>query len=81
MKAFLKTWLMSAAVLAGLIGGQAAAAGKEDHFYASSERFGYTGTVAVYNTWADANSGRNARCSGTAWPQRDGGVFVVKNAP
>jgi len=81
MKAFLKTWLMSAAVLAGLVAGQAAAAGKEDHFYASSERFGYTGTVSVYDTWADANSGRNARCSGTAWPQRDGAIFVVKNAP
>ena len=67
-------------MVAGLVAGQAAAAGKEDNFYASSERCGYTGTVSVYNTWADANSGRNARC-GIAWPQRDGAIFVVKNAP
>ena len=71
------------AVLVALIvaSGPAAAQGNSDHFYASSERFGYTGTVSVYDTWADANSGRNARCSATAWPQRDGGIFVVKNAP
>jgi hypothetical protein len=72
---------MSAAVLAVLVAGQAFAAGSEDHFYASSERFGYTGTVSVYNTWADANSGRNARCHGTLWPQRDGAILAVKNAP
>lgn len=81
MKAFLKTWLMSAVALAVLAAGQADAAGKADHFYASSERFGYTGAVSVYDTWEDANSGRNARCSETAWPQRDGAIFVVKNAP
>lgn len=80
MKTFLKTWLMSAAVLAGLVAGQAAAAGP-DHFYASSERFGYTGTVSVYNTLEDATLGTNARCSGTVWPQRDGAIFAVKNAP
>jgi len=51
-----------------------------DHFYASSERFGYYGTVSVYDTWADARSGRNARCTGMAWPQRDGSVYVVRNA-
>jgi hypothetical protein len=70
--------LLGALVLVSTL---AAAQGKSDHFYASSERFGYTGTVSVYDTWADANSGRNARCSGTEWPQRDGGIFVVKNAP
>ncbi|HEY3287738.1 MAG TPA: hypothetical protein VGJ96_11540 [Gemmatimonadaceae bacterium] len=60
--------------------GQSASAGG-DHFYASSERFGYTGSVSVYDTWADAKSGRNARCSDVAWPQRDGALFVVRNAP
>jgi hypothetical protein len=59
----------------------AAAQGKSDHFYASSELFGYTGIVSVYDTWADANSERNARCSAQFWPQRDGAIFVVKNAP
>jgi hypothetical protein len=52
-----------------------------DHFYASSERFGYLGTVSVYDSWADAKSGRNARCTDAAWPQRDGSLFVVRNAP
>jgi len=56
------------------------AQGKSDHFYASSERFGYTGVVSVYDTWAEANSGRNERCS-EGWPQRDGAIFAVKNAP
>ena len=56
------------------------AQGKSDHFYASSERFGYTGVVSVYDTWAEANSGRNERCS-EVWPNRDGAIFAVKNAP
>jgi hypothetical protein len=71
-------------VLAGALviaSSPAATQGNSDRFYASSERFGYTGTVSIYNTWADANSGRNARCSAIVWPQRDGGIFVVKNAP
>lgn len=59
----------------------AAAQGESDNFYAASELFGYYGTVSVYDTWADANSGRNARCSETVWPQRDGSIFVVKNVP
>jgi hypothetical protein len=59
----------------------AVAQGNSDRFYASSERFGYTGVVSVYDGWADARSGRNARCSAVVWPQRDGAIFVVKNAP
>jgi hypothetical protein len=59
----------------------AVAQGNSDRFYASSERFGYTGIVSVYDTWADANSERNARCSTQVWPQRDGGIFAVKNVP
>jgi hypothetical protein len=37
--------------------------------------------VSVFDNWADANSGRNARCVAVVWPQRDGGIFVVKNVP
>jgi hypothetical protein len=60
---------------------QFAAKGNSDRFYASSERFGYTGTVSVYDTWADARSERNARCTAVVWPQRDGAIFAVKNVP
>ncbi len=77
--------IMGALVLAVVVAGQVIATGhaqgQSDHFYASSERFGYTGTVSVYETWADANSGRNARCAETLWPQRDAAIFAVKNAP
>ena len=74
---------LSLVVLGALILGSSpvASQGNSDRFYASSERFGYAGTVSVYDTWADANSGRNARCSDAPFPQRDGGIFVVKNAP
>jgi hypothetical protein len=88
---------MSAVVLAVLIAGQSTSAGPlgmagkagpgklgpGDHFYASSERFGYKGTVSVYDTWEDAKSGHNARagCLGILWPQRDGAIFAVKGAP
>jgi len=50
-------------------------------FYASSERFGYVGTVSVYNTLTDAQRERNARFEAQIVPQRDGSIFVVKNAP
>jgi hypothetical protein len=83
MEATMKKFVLVLAVIGALViaSSPAAAQGKSDHFYASSERFGYTGTVSVYDTWADANSGRNARCSAIAWPQRDGAIFAVKNAP
>jgi hypothetical protein len=81
MKSHLKTWLAGIAALSAVGVVQIVTAGEPDHFYASSERFGYTGKVSVYDTWADANSGRQARCSETVWPQRDGAIFVVKNAP
>lgn len=81
MKKSLLCVLMCAVVFAGQGMATGEAQGKADQFYAASDRFGYTGTVSVYETWADANSGRNARCSETVWPQRDGSIFVVKNAP
>lgn len=81
----MKKRMLGALVLAVMVAGQVIATGqaqgKADQFYASSERFGYTGTVSVYETWADANSGRNPRCAEALWPQRDGAIFVVKNAP
>lgn len=70
--------LVGAIVLAST---PALAQGNSDRFYVSSERFGYSGTVSVYDTWADAHSGRNARCVATVWPQRDGAIFIVKNVP
>lgn len=73
--------MMTITCLVLMISALPAVAGKSDHFWAASELFGYEGTVSVYDTWADANSERNARCSDTLWPQRDGSIFVVKNAP
>lgn len=58
----------------------AASGGNSDNFYASSERFGYTGIVLVYATLKDAISGRNA-LNAEVWPQRDGAIYAVKNAP
>ncbi|HWP30337.1 MAG TPA: hypothetical protein VNK96_01230 [Fimbriimonadales bacterium] len=49
-------------------------------FFAFSERFGYTGTVSVYNTFEDAKSGKNPRFKDLPFPQRDGSIFLVLNA-
>jgi len=51
-----------------------------ESFYASSDRFGYTGTYAVYQSEADAKAGKNALRSGN-WEQRDGSVYMVRNKP
>lgn len=72
---------VTVAALLVLTCGTALAQGNSDRFYASSERFGYTGVVSVYDTWSDAHSGLNARCSTVLWPQRDGAVYVVRNVP
>lgn len=74
-------WILAVVVALVIASTPAAAQGNSDRFYASSERFGYFGTVSVFDNWADANSGRNARCVAMIWPQRDGGIFVVKNVP
>lgn len=52
-----------------------------ESFVAASERFGYTGSVKVYDTYADAVSGKNPRYGTIAWPQRDGSLFSVRNRP
>ncbi len=57
----------------------AGAAPSAEKFICSSERFGYTGTVTVYNTVSDARSGRNPRSSSIAFPQRDGSIYMARN--
>ncbi len=50
-------------------------------FFASSERFGYTGTISVYATLADAQSNSNASRANVPVPQRDGTIYVVSGRP
>src|SRR5690242_11394626 len=50
-------------------------------FYAATERFGYYGTISVYNNLKDARQEKHARFSKQIVPQRDGSLFVVHNAP
>ena len=49
-----------------------------EKFIVSSERFGYIGTVSVFNTLADAQSGRNPRYAGFVMPQRDGSIYMSR---
>lgn len=42
-----------------------------DSFYAQTDRFGYTGSISVYDTLDDARAGTNARFSSIVVPQRD----------
>ena len=49
-----------------------------EKFLASSERFGYIGTVSVYNTLADAHSGHNPRFNSIVMPQRDGAIYMSR---
>lgn len=76
------------AVLASLAGAASAQNRSDAHllsrgasFYAASERFGYYGTVAVYDTLKDAQHEKHARFSKQICPQRDGSLFVVAHAP
>lgn len=50
-----------------------------EKFLASSERWGYTGTIRVYNTYADAVAGKNARTAAISVPHRDGALYVARN--
>jgi hypothetical protein len=52
-----------------------------NEFFASTERFGYSGTITVYNTLQDARSGRNPRHRDLLVPQRDGSIYVVSKRP
>ena len=66
---------------ASIVGFTLAAAAQAESFVASTERFGYTGTISVYDTFADAQSGRNARYVSIIVPQRDGGLWISRNTP
>ena len=49
-----------------------------EKFIADCDRFGYIGTVSVYNTFADAQAGKNARVVNVVMPQRDGSIYLSK---
>lgn len=49
-----------------------------EKLFVSCERFGYIGTVSVYNSFAEAQSGRNPRYSNLAVPQRGGSIYMAK---
>ena len=49
-----------------------------EKFILSCERFGYIGTVSVYNSYAEAQSGRNPRYSNIVMPQRDGSIYMAR---
>lgn len=49
-----------------------------EKFLASSERFGYTGTVSVYATYPQAMAQQNPIRSGIAFSQRDGSLYVAR---
>ena len=49
-----------------------------EKFIVSSERFGYVGTVSVFNTLSDAQSGRNPRHVGIVMPQRGGSIYMSR---
>ncbi len=48
-------------------------------FYASTDKFGYTGTMTKYASLADAQTNSNA-ISNHTFAQRDGALYVLKNA-
>lgn len=50
-----------------------------EKFLASSERWTYTGTIRVYNSFADAVSERNPRTPEIQVPRRDGAIYIARN--
>jgi hypothetical protein len=50
-----------------------------EKFLASTDRWSYSGTVSVYNSFSDAVSGRNPRTPAIAFPTRDGSLYVARN--
>lgn len=50
-----------------------------EKFLASSERWGYSGSIRVYETYADAVAGKNPRTPPIAMPQRDGALYIARN--
>lgn len=49
-----------------------------EKFLASSERFGYTGTVSVYRSFADATARKNPIRTNLYFPQRDMSFYVAR---
>jgi hypothetical protein len=58
-----------------------AAASFANDYVAITDKFGYTGSMTVYNTLADAQSGLNARGGPYTVAQRDGTLYVVNGVP
>lgn len=50
-----------------------------EKFLASSDRWTYTGTITVYNSFADAQAGKNPRTAAIPVPKRDGSVYFARN--
>lgn len=50
-----------------------------EKFLASTDRWGYTGTIRVYNSFADAVAGKNPRTAAIPVPGRDGSLYVARN--
>lgn len=68
---------MTAGIAVVLLTGSLASPAPEK-FLASSERFGYVGTISVYNTFSDAMSRRMPRHSNIPIPQRDGALYCAR---
>jgi hypothetical protein len=50
-----------------------------EKFIASSDRWSYTGTIQVYNSFADAVAGKNPRTAAIPVPGRDGSLYLARN--
>lgn len=53
-------------------------AGAPEKFLASTDRWGYTGSITVYNSFSDAVAGKNPRTGPIPVPQRDGSLYVAR---
>lgn len=76
----LKASVILGAIALGCIASAQREATTSPKFFASSERWSYTGTYSVHPTLADAKAGTNIIRSG-AWLRRDGAVYAVFDAP
>jgi hypothetical protein len=56
----------------------ASSSAQPESFSAISDRFGYTGTISVYDSYGDAQSRQNPRYVSIVVPQRDGSIFIVR---
>jgi len=70
---------MNRFVFAQLAVGAVATVGAQS-FYASTDKFGYTGVVTRYNTLSDAQSETNGQGTFDV-SQRDAGIYFVNNRP